>query len=249
MTQKAILVPVLAVVLAASLVADENLKPPAGSMSTQAADFAPGGTIRVDGSYDDLYVEGWDRARVELTTTKFMPYEYDPEHPQHGAQNLETVGVDLERKSPTEMTISTSLPAKKGLLTKLGMSSKTNHVRIAYHLHVPRDSKLVIHHNVGLVSVSDVTGDIEATCHRGDIVLWLPESAKYTIDARNKLGKVSSDFTGGSVTRFLVGQEFKGSDASAPHRLFLRMGFGGITLKPILPESQAPAASPAEGTK
>lgn len=249
MTHKAILVPPLTVLLAASLFADENLKPPAASMSTQATAFAPGGTIRVDGSYDDLYVEGWDQARVELTTTKFMPYEYDPAHPQHGAQNLETVGVDLERKSPTEMTVTTMLPPHKGLLTKLGVSSKTNHVRIVYHLYVPRDSKLVIHHGVGLVSVTGVAGDIEATCHRGDIVLWLPETGAYSIDARNKLGKVSSDFAGASIARFLVGQQFTGSDASAPHHLYLRMGFGGITLKPILPESQAPAVSLAESKK
>jgi hypothetical protein len=239
MTNRVLILASWAALAALPVLADENLKPPVGSVSTQSADFAPGGTIRVDGSYDDLYIEGWDRARVEVTAVKFLPYEFDPAHPQHAAQNLEKVGVDLERKSPTEMAITTSLPPRKGLLTHFPFYSKTEHVRIEYHVYVPHDSKLVIHHGVGLVSVTGIKGDIEATCHRGDIVLWLQPSEKYSVDAKNKLGKISSDFEGSSVARFLVGQKFTGSETGAPYRLFLRMGFGGITLKPILPESEA----------
>jgi len=70
-------------------------------------------------------------------------------------------------------------------------------------------------------------------------VLWLPESGNYAIDARNKFGKVSSDFAGRSKERFLVGQKFANANASPAQRIYLRMGFGGITLKPILPESEA----------
>jgi hypothetical protein len=242
MTNKMILVTVLA---ALPLLGDENLKPPAASIGTQSGAFAPGGTIRVNGSYDDLYIEGWDQARVEVSVTKFMPYEFDlahPQHPEHAAQNLETVQATLDRKSATEMDLTTTLPVRKGLVAHFPLSSKTNHVRIEYHVYVPRNSKLVIHHNVGLVSIAGVTGDIEAACHRGDIILWLPESGKYAIDAKNKLGKVSSDFPGAALARFLVGQQFKESASPPAQRLYLRMGFGGITLKPILPESDAPGA-------
>ena len=220
------------------LFADEILKPPAASMTAQSTDFAPGGTLKVTGSYDDLYIEGWDRDRIEVTATKFMPYEFDPQHPEHSAKNLESIGVLLERKSPTEMAITTSTPPRKGLVAHLPMVPKTNHVRIEYHVYVPHNTKLVIHHDIGLVDITDVTGDIEATCHRGDIILWLPDSGTYAVDARNKLGKVSSDFAGSSHARFLVGQQFQGEDSGAPHKLLLRMGFGGITLKPMFPESE-----------
>jgi len=244
MTNKSILVPALIALAALPVRSDENLKPPASAMSTQAAEFAPGGTIRVDGSYDDLYIEGWDQARVEVEATKFMPYEFDPQHPQHSAQSLESVSVLLERRSPTEMALTTTLPPRKGLVSHLPFTSKTNHVRIEYHVYVPRNSKLVIHHDVGLVSITGVSGDIDASCHRGDILLWLPDSGTYAVDARNKLGKVSSDFPGSSRARFLVGQEFASASAGT-QKLQLRMGFGGITLKPILPESEPPAAAVA----
>lgn len=241
MKKMALALALFAMAAALRLRADENLKPPAGSMSVQSSEFAPGGTLRVDGSYDDLYIEGWDRSRIEVLVTRFMPYEYDLANPQHAARNLETVGAVLERKSPTEMAITTTLPPRKGLIAHLALTSKTNHVRIEYHIHVPHDTKLVIHHDVGMVSVSDVSSDVEAICHRGDIVLFLQGSGTYSIDAKNKLGKVSSDFAGTSIARFLVGQQFKGADSTAAHHLYLRMGFGGITLKPILPESE-PAA-------
>lgn len=248
MTKKMALIVALGAMAAGPrLSADENLKPPAGSMSVQSSEFAPGGTLRVEGSYDDLYIEGWDRPRIEVLVTKFLPFEYDLANPQHGARNLETVGGVLERKSPGEMAITTTLPARKGLVSHLPFTSKTNHVRIEYHIHVPHNTKLVIHHDVGMVSVSDVSADIEATCHRGDIVLWLPASGAYSIDAKNKLGKVSSDFAGSSVARFLVGQQFTGANSSAAHRLYLRMGFGGITLKPILPESNPEALFDTSG--
>lgn len=223
---------------------DENLKPPAQAISTEHFDFAPGGTIRVDRSYGDLYVEGWDQAQVEMTVRKFMPYDYDPQHPELSTQHLEAVRVVTERRSPSELAISTVLPPHHGLPWHPTAPSKTGQVGIEYQLYVPRNSRLVIHHGVGYVSVSDVTGDIEAACHRGDIMLWLSPDGAYSIDAKSKLGKVSSDFAGSSLSQFLVGQKFVSSNPAPSQRLHLRVGFGGITLKPILPESEGKPPSP-----
>ena len=206
---------------------DENLKPAAQVVATEQVDFAPGGLIRVDGSYGDLYVESWDQPRVEMTVTKLMPYDYKSEHPEISTQHLEAVRVVAQRRSPTELEISTVHPHGRG------------HAGIEYEIRVPRNSRLAIRHGVGLVSISGVTGDITASGHRGDIMLWLPTSGAYSIDAKCKLGKVSSDFTGVSHSSFLVGQRFASGNAAPSQRLHLRMGFGGITIKPILPESQA----------
>jgi len=217
---------------------DENLKPPALVTTTQRLDLAPGGAIHVNGSQGDLYVEAWDQPQVELTVTKFMPFEYAPGHPEQATEHMEAVRVVAEQKSPGEVDISTTVPARRGVLWYPTFGTGTHKVTIEYMIHVPRSAKLVIHHGVGLVSVSGVTGDIQATCHRGDIVLWLPESGVYSIDAKNKFGKVSSDFSGRSAARFLVGQKFANASPATVQRLYLRMGFGGITLKPILSASE-----------
>jgi hypothetical protein len=228
-----------------SLQCDENLKPPALVTTTQRLDLAPGGTIHVNGSEGDLYVEAWDQPQVELTVTKFMPFEYAPGHPERATEHLEAMRVVAERHSPGEVDISMKLPARRGVLWYPTFGARTHQVTVEYMIHVPRAAKLVIHHGVGTVSVSGVTGDIQATCHRGDIVLWLPESGMYAIDAKNKFGKVSSDFAGDSHNQILIGQKFVSPTPATAQHLYLRMGFGGITLKPILPESEGKNPPPS----
>src|SRR5258708_7863098 len=101
-------------------------------------------------------------------------------HPDKAKQRLEGLRVVAERRSATELAIST---------TKSSLG-------IEYEIRVPRNSSLAIHHRVGFVSISGVTGDIDATCRRGDLVLWLPQKGSYAIDARSKVGTVASDFPG-----------------------------------------------------
>jgi len=227
----------LGFVVVLPLPADEALKPPAQTTSTTHVEFAPGGVIRVNGSYDDLYVEGWDQPEVEISTTKFMRFEYELEHPEKARRRLDTVKVETQRRSAGELEISIQLPRRSVRLPLLGG------VRLECHLRVPRKSRLVIRHAIGLISVTDVTGDIEAHCRQGDIMLWLFESGTYLIDARTKLGKVSSDFTGKTHSRFLVGQKFVSAGAAPVQRISVRTVFGGVTIKPILPESHANSAA------
>ena len=112
---------------------------------------------------------------------------------------------------------------------------------VQYEIHVPRDSRLEIHHGTGTVSVTGIAGDIDASVGRGDILLWLLPGS-YSLDARSTFGIVSSDIEGSARNKYLIGESFTKANPPPSHRLHLRMGFGGITLKEILPESQAPTA-------
>jgi hypothetical protein len=192
--------------------------------STERMDFAPGGLIRLNASYGDLYVVGWDQKAVEITVTKSMPYNYKLSHPEQASKHLERVRIRTERHSDTEVAISTI---------------KASGVALKYEIHVPRESRLEIQHRTGYVFVNNVTGDIEASCRRGDILLMLPGAAAYAIDAKSKFGTISSDFEGSAkVTRYRLGERYITPNSSA-HRLYLRMGFGGITIKAIPREAYA----------
>jgi hypothetical protein len=91
--------------------------------------------------------------------------------------------------------------------------------------------------------VSDVTGDVEASCGRGDLILMLPERGAYSINAQSKLGTVISDFDGiPKVRKYRLGERYNVDAAGSSRKLFLRVGFGGITLKALPPESD-PIAS------
>jgi hypothetical protein len=219
-----------------------GMKPPAQITTTERVAFAPGGMIRIDRSYGDLNVEGWDQPTVEITVIKSMPYDYKPKPPDDVTKHLDGVRIATEHKSGTEMVISTILPARGRLSSLAFLPIHKGEVTLQYEIHAPRESKLVIHHGTGSVIVRDITGDIEATGGRGDIMLWLPP-VPYSIDAKTKLGNVSSDFEGAAVSQYLIGQRFTHVNPSPSHRLYLRMGFGGITIKGILPQSEAPAAA------
>jgi hypothetical protein len=201
--------------------------------------FAPGGTIRVEHSYGDLRVEAWDRPEVEITVTKSL-LRFGQLQAQD-SRRLEDIHMAAERKSPTELTISTTLASRHGDWAPPLPRTTTGGVKAEYEIHVPRDSKLVIHHGTGSVFVNGVAGDLEVSCGRGDILLWLPPGA-YSIDAKTKFGVVSSEMEGASLNRYLVGQRFTRAASPPGRQLHLRMGFGGITIQGILPESEAPAA-------
>lgn len=217
-----------------------GIKPPPEKTITERVNFPPGGTIHIDGSYGDLNVEGWDRPEVEVTVFKSLPYGYKPKQPEQGAADLDRVRIVTEHKSPLELTISTELPSRHPAWTPPFTRHTTGGVMNEYEIRVPRDSRLAIHHGNGFVSVSGVSGDIDARAGRGDILLRLPPGS-YSLDARTKFGLVSSDLEGSPHNKYLIGESFTQANSPPSHHLYLRMGFGGITLKRMLPESQAPA--------
>lgn len=218
-----------------------GIQPPPEKTTTEHVDFAPGGTIRINGSYGDLSVEGWDRPEVEVTVIKTLPYASKPKPPQQSTATLDQVRIVTEHKSPPELTISTELPARHPAGIPPFTRHTTHGLMAEYEIHVPRDSRLWIQHGTGTVSVNGVSGDIDARVGRGDLLLWLPPGS-YALDARTLLGIVSSDLDGAAHNRYLIGESFAQANPLPAHRLHLRMGFGGITLKKILPESQQPSA-------
>lgn len=201
---------------------------------TDHLDFAPGGTIRFEGSYGSLIVDGWDQPQIEVTVTKSMPYYYEK---GRGSKHLEAVRVSADRKSPTETAISTVLPPHHHFPL---FSNPTGSVKMDYQVHVPRDSHLVIHHGSGYVMISNVDGEIEATASRGDIMVLESGPGPYDIDAKSGFGNVLSDFTGDDHLQHLVGERF--TEANTGKKIYLRLGFGSITIKD-LQATPAPVAA------
>jgi hypothetical protein len=203
---------------------------------TERVHFPPGGTIRFDHSYGYLNVEGWDEPEVEVSVTKSTNRFYDPEYQQKAEKRFERIGVDAERRSDQEVVTSTTLPVRKGLRRLIVIRSlppsNQRGVTVEYRVRVPRDSRLVVHHDNGYVWVSDVAGDIEVDSHTGDMIVMLPDpGGPYSIDARTRMGRVSSDFTGKTNSQLLLGSRFAYADQAPSRRVHLRMGRGSITIK------------------
>ena len=164
---------------------------------------------------------------------------YSAKDQAEAAKLMENVHITAERRSDTDLEIATSVDHFSRWTHPFGPMGG---VMLEYRIRVPRNSKLVIHHGHGEVLVSNVTADIEATGRAGDIVVLLPETGKYAIDAKSKFGTLSCDFDGD--IRHKLGSSTYAAAVPAPaHRIYLRMGRGGITIKGSPAEAQPPVAT------
>jgi hypothetical protein len=205
-------------------------KPGLPVVTTERVEFAPGGTIQVNGSAGELNIEGWDRAEVEITVTRST---YRPDTPQDrdlAKRQLNDIKVTAERKSPTELVIDTTFPTRS-------FWAKVAHcrpdVQMDYRIRVPRDSKLVLRHSTGDVVVYDVSGDIDASVRTGDILMQLPAAGQYSFDAQSRFGGVYSDFAGTSHIAHLVSQRFAQNAPAPAKKVYLRVHTGGITIQKL----------------
>jgi hypothetical protein len=210
--------------------------------TTERFPFQPGGTLRVDNSYGYLNVEGWDEPEVEVTITKSTDSFKDPDWKAKAAQFFDQIRVVTERRSDKELAISTIVPHRNSPLTSRLPSGRVivskplpprnkRGVTVEYTIRVPRNTRLVVHHDTGYVRVGDVTGDLDVTSHTGDMIVTLADPGPYAIDARTRLGSVSSDLTGKRSYQFLVGHRLVHAGDTVARRVHLRMGRGCITIQ------------------
>ncbi len=221
----------LGLIAAMPLFAEEGFPRSFEVISTERLNFAPGGTIRLNNSYGYLSIDGWDEPQVEITVIKSTDRFYDPSQQQEAKRRFELVHVAAERVSDTELSITTTLPSRHGFRVPPMKRTKKDGITVEYRIHVPHNSRLAIHHDTGYVWVSDVTGEIEASSHTGDMIVLLPNPGQYSIDARTRMGSVTSDFTGHGNKQFLLGTKFASTSEGAPRRVYLRIGRGSITVK------------------
>jgi hypothetical protein len=217
--------------VAARLVAEVSIRRPVQVAQTERVTFAPGGTIRLNDSFGDLYVEGWDQPAVEMNLIREMR-NYDP--PKNVSEHLERVHFTTEHPSANDLAIGTTIPSRSFFRHPFGGKGD---VTVRYELRVPRESHLVIQHGGGNILIGNVIGGIEARNRNGDIILMLPGPGPYSIDAQSKMGTVISDFAGETHVRHFIGERFNEANDAAAHPIHLRVGFGGITIKEMPPEA------------
>ncbi len=222
------------------------------TVHTERVNFAPGGLIRLQDSFGTLTLEGWDRSEVEIKVIKSLERYYEPAEQEEAARRLEQVRVSMELREDGELAVSTVAP-RRFFGRKLGADSLDKFtgilrhtlggesgVMLEYKIHVPREARLVIRHGPGRVLVSAINGEIDVTSNSGYVVLMLPDSGAYSIDARSKFGVVSSDFEGAAHRRHLVGSEFAQPVQSPARRIYARTGAGSITIKAVPAEALVP---------
>jgi hypothetical protein len=226
-------------VLSCLVLADDESKQMVRIAKTEHIDFPSGSTVRLKNSTGELTIEGWDQPGVEIATDKSTKAEYTSVEREKASHDLERVQITVERNGD-ELIITTDFPRHRGFPPPSPVGAARN-FNLNYRIKVPPDTRLIVDHDVGEVHFDSVTGDIHATSLQGSITLHLPAGGQYAIDAKSDIGSVASDFPGSTKRQFwLVGHQFIQS-SQAPHKLFLRDGFGDIV---ILKMRRPPAPPP-----
>jgi Toastrack DUF4097 len=175
--------------------------------------FSPGGTIEIYDSSGNVTVDGWDRPEVDLVITKASSRTYSQEELPAALDKLEHIVIKTRRVANNRLVITTSMSAVSRC-TRAG-------TELTYHIHAPRETRLVIKHNVGDINVHNIAAGMDITARIGDIALRLPEKENFLVDAKARVGSVCSEWPGALLSK----------PAPTPVQLRLRVGIGEITVR------------------
>jgi hypothetical protein len=228
-----------AIALSLPLLADDRSKQTLSAAHTERFPAPTAGTIRLENSFGEVDIDGWDRPEVEVTVTRSAEHTYDPAQRAQAQKRLDEVRITARQDGDT-VIITTSYPPRNVFFHPL---SRRSDIEIAYSIKAPRTSKIVVDQNRGGLNVYDILGDIHATVINGQITLTLPAAAQYAIDAQAKVGAVYSDFEGRGRSRRVLGEEFDRQSSTPSTNLFLRVRLGDIIIQKL--RGPDPIAAPA----
>lgn len=225
------------------LMADDQTKQKVQVTNTQRLDFPAGGTLRLKNSIGALTVQGWDQPEVEITTIKSTKREYAGEEREKAARELEQVRVATQRQG-NELIITTDFPRYYAFPAPPPFASQRS-FNLEYRIRAPRNTRLVVTLHIGEINIEDLTSDIDAKLHQGEILLLLPEDGVYAIHAKSDIGHVNSDFPETqNRLPWIFGHRAIAAAQPPSRTLNLRVGYGDIIIfKNRVPKTPAPLTS------
>jgi hypothetical protein len=216
---------VIASVLGLSLLADDLSKERLSTTHTERFNIPAAGAIKLENSFGEVDIDGWDRPEVEVTVVRSIEHLYGAKDRAEAHRSLESAQIRAQQDG-NDIVISTAYLPGKG--TRL--VSRRSEIGISYRIKAPGASKLIIDHTSGGVTVSNISGDIHVTVMNGQITLALAAGGQYAIDSQCKIGDVYSDFGGHYQRKHLVGREFGRQSTVSATNLYLRVRFGDIMI-------------------
>jgi hypothetical protein len=112
-----------------------------------------------------------------------------------------------------------------GAFTPNGRKSNLNMV---YRIRVPRQTRLIVNHDVGEVHVQDVAASMDVRANAGAVDVELPDGSQYDVDAQVRSGGVDD----GRCRDAARLQRFtKRYSADGAYRVTVRVGVGDIIVR------------------
>ena len=189
--------------------------------TTERIPFTNGVSVHLKDTFGEVVVEGWERDEIEIQMTRGTQKSYASSEEAKHKPRLEKVKTVTTKDGSGGLVIETkNIPFLK-----------TN-FWLEYKVKVPQAIFLKVKHSIGEVRIKNMVSDIEATVRIGELAVEMPESVRFDLDARAKIGDVVSDF-GGQYNRpkLLGAKMLDETNRSEPHKLYLRVGIGEVQVR------------------
>ena len=105
-------------------------------VTTDRIDFAARGTIRFEGTGGQLNIEGWDQPQVQIVATRFDYADATDKDKDRARRRLDRISVKAEKRSDSELLITTQAPARNFLVREVSGKIKAD---MNYRIMVPKD--------------------------------------------------------------------------------------------------------------
>jgi hypothetical protein len=191
--------------------------------TTERIPFANGVSVHLKDTFGEVEVEGWERNEVEIELTRGTQKQYAASEAAREKRRLEKVKLVLTNDHAGGLVIATK-----------NMPFMKNNFSLGYKVKVPQTVFLKVKHGIGEVRIKNMLADIEATVRIGELAVEVSESLRFDLDARTKIGEVASEFGGQYNRPKLLGAKMMDeTNRSEPHKLYLRVGIGEVTVKKL----------------
>lgn len=180
------------------------------------------GTVEIDTRVGDIFIEGWDKARVEVSAEKLVRAGSEKK-----AQSMfNRLRIDLSTDDEQRIVyLRTHYPSRRLWRPFKGESKLT----VNYRIKMPYDANLILHCVDGDVRIEGVKGNQQLRINYGNVEINVPSVWELrSLQAHTWLGYVQSDLQALTQDDSGVGRNISFFNAQGRQEIEVRVRMGGV---------------------
>ena len=180
------------------------------------------GTVEIDTRVGDIFIEGWDKARVEVNAEKLVRAGSEKK-----AQSMfNRLRIDLSTDDEQRIVyLRTHYPSRRPWRPFKGESKLT----VNYRIKMPYDANLILHCVDGDVRIEGVKGNQQLRINYGNVEINVPSVWELrSLQAHTWLGYVQSDLQALTQDDAGVGRNISFFNAQGRQDIEVRVRMGGV---------------------
>jgi hypothetical protein len=180
------------------------------------------GTVVLDTRVGDIFIEGWDKARVEVEAEKVVRAGSEKKaQPMFGRLHVKLSTDDEQRI----VYVTTHYPPRRPWRPFKGESKLT----VNYRIKMPSDANLILKCVDGDVRISGITGNQHLKVNYGDVEIDVPSIWDLrSLQAHTWLGYVQSDLSVLTQNDSGIGRNISFYNAQGSQEIEVRVHMGGV---------------------